>query len=223
MSIDYQWTSEDFHPLNLCFFCKKRPAVSVDPEERYKVIRRGEGFPGYVVNYATVHVPIPICNECLAVHKKESKQYRVVWIISWVITTLVFLHYTYSPADGLILCLVLSAVVSIALSAIPAAVLWVLWILLVRLLKGTDEVADKSDYPVVKRLKVLGWQTMVPHAKYGDRKNEEFDKQAIQRLHAEYLEQAHETIYDYMVWVQKQERQGKSASATSPLTPEIPS
>jgi len=65
----YNWNHDEFHPSQQCFFCKKRVAVTHDHGELYKVIRNTEGFPGYVAHYTTAHIPIPVCSQCLLVHR----------------------------------------------------------------------------------------------------------------------------------------------------------
>jgi len=217
MEAQYNWKHDEFHPLNQCFFCKKRVAVAHDDEELYKVIRNTTGFPGYVVNYTMARIPIPICSQCSVVHRKHNKQFKILWLISWVVTTGLFYYWMYDPVDGLIVCLILSMLVAIPLSIPLLYVMGFTWSLLV---KNHDEVASKEDYPVVKKLLNMGWQSTMPKAKYGKRINEEIDKDTINRLNVEYRQEAKDVIMDFLTWCKAEESQNKSMQTTSKDSPE---
>jgi len=199
-SAETDWTPDDFHPLDRCFFCKKREADDVDLEELYKVIRNTMGFPGYVVNYTTALIPIPICSQCSAVHREQGKQFRVLNVIAWAIATGVIYNWFRDSGDGVIVSLVLSAFIAIPASVVPLLVLCIIWAIFS---KKTDEVAFKGDWPVVKKLLSMGWQKTMPQAKYGDRKNEAIDKEAMDRLNGEYQMEAREVITDFLRWCQE--------------------
>lgn len=97
----YKWDCQEFHPAKLCFFCKKHEAQNYDCEELYKVIRNTTGFPGYVVNYTKVSIPIPICLNCYSAHRKIEKRVGILNIIVWLITTGIASYWLYDPVDGL--------------------------------------------------------------------------------------------------------------------------
>ncbi len=198
----YDWQPEDFHPMHQCFFCKKRKAVTVASEELYKVIRNTEGFPGYVVNYTEARISIPICSECSAAHRRQGNLGCVLMVIAWIVTAgIIYYYWLYDPAEWLF-TLFASAVIAVPLSSVP---LWAMLITWTLLFPGkVDEMASHGDYPVVKKLLSMGWQSKLPSAKYGERKNEEIDKESVDRLNAEYQLQARQVIADFLRWCQQE-------------------
>jgi hypothetical protein len=200
----HNWSQDEFHPTQQCFFCKKHAAVSHDDEELYKVIRNTTGFPGYVVNYTTAHIPIPICSQCSAVHRKENKHLGIIRFIAWVITTGIICYWIYDSADGLFVSLILSMLVAIPLSFVLAFVMVIIWSVCN---SNTIEVASKEDYPVVKKLLNMGWQWKMPKAKYGERKNESIDKDTINQLNVANQQEAKDVILDFLTWCKTKESQ----------------
>ena len=209
MDTKYTWGQEEFHPTGLCFFCKKRAAVTHDHATIYKVIRNTTGFPGYVVNYAAIPIPVPACARCFTGHLEEKKHLRVLQFIAWATTTALLCCYMYSPADGLVISLVFSMLIALPLSFPLFALIAFIW---TEYNKDPDEMATTMDYPVVKKLLKMGWQCELPRAKYGDRKNEDIVKPTMDRLNAEYRKEGKEVFADFIMWCRQKESQNSSIS-----------
>ncbi len=203
MTMDYTWQDNEYHSLQQCFFCRKRPAVTHDSEELFRVIRNTTGFPGYVVNYAKAQVPIPACSKCSAVHHTQDTQLGALKIVAWAVTTGALCYWTYDPADGLTICLIVSALIAIPLSFVPLYVMAII----IALFSKTDQVTSGTDYPVIKKLISMGWQWKVPKAKYGKRKNEDIDQGAIAVLNLDYQLEAKRVIGEFQNWCQTRESQ----------------
>ena len=165
------------------------------------------GFPGYVVNYAAIRIPVPACAYCTTGHRKEEKHLGVLQFIAWVITTALLCSYMYSSADGLVISLVFSMLIALPLSFPLYAFMAFIW---TEYNKDPDEVATTMDYPVIKKLVTMGWQCHVPRAKYGDRKNEDMVKPTMDRLNAEYIQQAKGVATNFIMWCRQEESQNSS-------------
>jgi len=207
METGQNWQRDEFHPSGQCFFCKKHPAVAHEHEELYKVIRNGTGFPGYVVNFTTVRIPIPTCALCSTARSERNSQLGMLWFLSWIIASLIIFCIAYTQTGELIGSLIGSIALGVPLAIVPH-LFFAITLGLCR--RQPYEVADDADYPVVKRLLSLDWQSGYPRAKYGKRKNEGIDEDTIRRLNMEYQEEAKCVIEDFLLWCRTQDNRNES-------------
>jgi hypothetical protein len=103
--------------------------------------------------------------------------------------------------------MIFSMVIAIPFSYVPIYALVIVWGLC---RDKTDEAAGQIQYPVVKKLLSMGWQSDIPKTKYGKRMNQDIDEDTIQRINIQYQREAERVNTEFLLWCGAEENARKS-------------
>lgn len=189
---------ENLHPPDLCFFCKRRPAVEVEVVELYKTVQNATGFPGYVAKYATAKVAIPICKPCQQSHRESNRFANVFFGFSYAVAAVVIswsIHseghgWLISVVGGLVIGIPGAAIVGIPILAVAALCVFV-WILIQSIFGWKSVPHDSAkNFPLYKALVERNWKDSLPKPKWDRELHETASKETVAKFHREAIEDA---------------------------------
>lgn len=196
----FDWKEEDYHPPDLCFFCKRRTEFTSEFRTLYRATGGGELDDGE--EYARAFVRIPGCKECVDPEPYGGPLGPITKVIAYVLAAAIvtYAFRTY-VGTGMTASIVFGVLFGIALQP----VVWftgmvILTVLDIRFWRPGHRIAGADDYPVVVKLKSMGWLGRLP-----DDGSTGYDASARAR-YAEHQMEVDGVMASFSRWTREQSR-----------------